>query len=197
VRGPAALRVGIGLLGLLAVVAARPTGAQAPQLRLYGVVLGADGGGVAYMADPQTGRVRAFRVGDAVGDRRLVRIEADRVVVEDGGDRAEVRLAGGPPAGPATGQGTGPPGRPAGGAVGEETPPPAAASPLCPPFCPRGAPGAPAGEPSTAPPALPCPPFCPIPAPPPAQTDPAAAPVQPTPSASPFPCPPFCPRAEP
>jgi hypothetical protein len=71
--------------------------AEAEQLRLYGVVLGAEGGGVAYLGDPQTGRVRGFRVGEVVGNQQVVAIAADRVVLRDGSDTVELRLSGGSP----------------------------------------------------------------------------------------------------
>src|SRR5262249_35718428 len=94
-RGAVVRRVEILLAGLLAVAAVHPFDAAAQPPRLSGVVLGVQDGGIAYMEDPQTGRVRAVRVGESVGDAEVVRIEADRVILQKGGDALEIRLSGG------------------------------------------------------------------------------------------------------
>ncbi len=73
---------------------------EAQEMDLYGVVLGAQGGPVAYLGDPATGRVTGFRVGEMIGNRRLVAIAPDRVLLGDGSDTVEIRLGGGAPSSP-------------------------------------------------------------------------------------------------
>jgi len=74
--------------------AAAPTPPARPveRPRLYGVVLGADGGPRAYLWDPQTKKVFGYKVGDAVAESRLEQINGDRVVLRRGGEVFEVLL---------------------------------------------------------------------------------------------------------
>jgi hypothetical protein len=179
-------RVLIGLAGL-AFLGYHAALAHA-ELRLYGVVIGMDGGSVAYLDDAQTGRVRAFRVGDSVGESQLVRIDRDRVVLQREGETVEVHLgAGGQPS---PGSGTS-----EGGSLGS-VPAGSSPSPLCPPFCPAPAEAGQSAQsaPATPPASLPCPPFCPAPAP--ADAGQPAQSAPPTPPAS-LPCPPFCVKGQP
>jgi hypothetical protein len=60
--------------------------------RLYGVVIGADGGGRAYLWDPQTKRVFGYKVGDSLADTRVEQIANDRVTLRRGTDSYEVLL---------------------------------------------------------------------------------------------------------
>ena len=155
--------------------------AQSPPLRLYGVVIGAGTQAVAYLQDPGTGRVRGFRIGDTIGDGRVIGIEPDRVVVQRDGETVQVRLGAG---------GADPGARPGAPPAGTVSPAP----PLCPPFGPppAAADAAESAAPAPAAPALPCPPFCPAPAP--GSPEAAPAPGSPGPRpASQLPCPPFCP----
>lgn len=179
-------RIALILAGLVMLGIGWSAVAQSPPLRLYGVVIGAGDQAVAYLQDPGTGRVRGFRIGDSIGDGRVIGIEPDRVVVERGGETVQLRLGGGGPAGSAP---QAPPSAPAGRP---------ATPPLCPPFCPAPAPAG-AAESSVPEPAesgvaptLPCPPFCPAPAPGSTEAAPAPLTIGPRP-ASQLPCPPFCP----
>lgn len=72
--------------------AAKPAPAPAPRPRLYGVVLGGQNGGRAYLEDPRTRRVFAYAIGDPVAESRLERIEADRVILRRGTEIFEVLL---------------------------------------------------------------------------------------------------------
>ncbi len=67
------------------------TGTPASSLFLYGVVIG-DGVRVAYLEDPLTKRLAEYRVGDPVAGGRLDQIEADHVVIRQGGVRLTVML---------------------------------------------------------------------------------------------------------
>jgi hypothetical protein len=58
------------------------------------VVIAEDGRGRAYLQDSRTGGVRAYEVGEAVGDARVVAIEPDRVVLDLSGTRVDVRFGG-------------------------------------------------------------------------------------------------------
>jgi hypothetical protein len=58
------------------------------------VVIAEDGRGRAYLQDGRTGGVRAYEVGEAVGDARVVAIEPDRVVLDRSGSRIDVRFGG-------------------------------------------------------------------------------------------------------
>ena len=64
----------------------------APKPRLYGIVIGRDGGSRAYLEDPKTRKVFAYTIGDTVADSRVEQISADRVVLRRGGDVFEVLL---------------------------------------------------------------------------------------------------------
>jgi hypothetical protein len=68
-----------------------PPAPPAPKPRLYGVVLGGESGR-AYLEDPRTRKVFPYRVGDAVADSRLERIDVDRVVMRRGSEVYEVLL---------------------------------------------------------------------------------------------------------
>jgi hypothetical protein len=59
---------------------------------LHGVVLGLANGGQAFLEDPKTKKVTAYRVGDSVGDARVERIDTDRVVLRQGGEAFDVLL---------------------------------------------------------------------------------------------------------
>lgn len=63
-----------------------------PRPRLYGVVLGADAQGRAYLEDPRTRKVYGYTIGDTVAESRLERIEPDRVVMRRGDEVFEVLL---------------------------------------------------------------------------------------------------------
>jgi hypothetical protein len=69
------------------------TASVAPSVKpfLHGVVL-TDGGPAAFLEDPTTKRVRAYKPGDAVAGGQLERIEADRVVIRRGEGTFEVLL---------------------------------------------------------------------------------------------------------
>jgi hypothetical protein len=60
--------------------------------RLYGVVIGADGGARAYLWDPQTKRVFGYKIGDSLADNRVEQIANDRVTLRRGSDTYEVLL---------------------------------------------------------------------------------------------------------
>jgi hypothetical protein len=60
--------------------------------RLYGVVIGADGGARAYLWDPQTKRVFGYKVGDSLAESRVEQIGTDRVTLRRGTDVYEVML---------------------------------------------------------------------------------------------------------
>jgi hypothetical protein len=140
-------------------------------------VIGGAGQELAYLEDPQTGQVRGYRIGQSIGEARLVGIETDRVVFQQGSDVFEVRLGGTPGLGvPAR------PGPPVAPAPPVAMPPPqggdTATGVVDPTACPPNCPTAPV--PTSGP--QPCPPVCP-PAP------------QPDPN-SPY-CPPNCPPVAP
>jgi hypothetical protein len=180
-RHPCACLVLAALVGPAALIGSRPTVAQPPAPRtgspaegvaprLIGVVIGQDGRGRAYLQDVQTGGVRAYEVGEAVGDARVVSIEPDRVVLDRSGSRIDIRFsrAAGPegapaPAGPAVGPRpvpvappaeSGPAPHPAAGgqtpaAAPEQPAAPAAETQPCPPNCPvPAAPAAPGAQPA-------------------------------------------------
>ncbi len=67
------------------------TGMPASPLFLYGVVIG-DGVRVAYLENPVTKRLVEYRVGDPVAGGQLDQIEADHVVIRQGGVRLTVML---------------------------------------------------------------------------------------------------------
>ncbi len=67
------------------------TGMTASPLFLYGVVIG-DGVRVAYLENPVTKRLAEYRVGDPVAGGQLDQIEADHVVIRQGGVRLTVML---------------------------------------------------------------------------------------------------------
>ncbi len=75
-------------------VTATPTVPARPpeKPRLYGVVLGTNGGARAYLWDPQTKKVFGYKVGDSVGDSRVEQINPDRVVLRRSGEVIEVLL---------------------------------------------------------------------------------------------------------
>ncbi len=58
---------------------------------LHGVIV-TDGAPAAYLEDPTTKKVRAYKTGDAVAGGQLERIEADRVVIRRGEGTFEVLL---------------------------------------------------------------------------------------------------------
>jgi|RhiMetdeSRZDD1v2_1073273.scaffolds.fasta_scaffold279087_2 hypothetical protein len=60
--------------------------------RLYGVVMGADGGSRAYLWDPQTKKVFGYKVGDSIADSLVENINADRVTMRRGSEVFEVLL---------------------------------------------------------------------------------------------------------
>lgn len=72
---------------------ATPAASSAPAARprLYGVLLGVDGGR-AYLEDPRTRKIFAYKIGDSIADNRLEQIQADRVVMRRGGEVFEVLL---------------------------------------------------------------------------------------------------------
>ena len=85
--------------------------------RLYGVVLGTDGGPRAFLEDPRTKKVFGYAVGDSVAESRVEQIEADRVRLRRGSEVYHVLLRDPskpkPPAAPVPGvPGAGPPGTP-------------------------------------------------------------------------------------
>ncbi len=101
-----------------ATAAPQPPARPVEKPRLYGVVIGADGGSRAYLWDPQTKKVFGYKVGDSLADSRVEEIGGDRVVMRRGDDVFEVLLrdpskprpappAGAPPA-PAPGPGQAP-----------------------------------------------------------------------------------------
>jgi Type II secretion system protein C len=63
-----------------------------PRPRLYGIVLGTEGGARAFLDDPRTRKVTGYTVGDSVGDSRLDEIKPDRVVLRRGSEVFEVLL---------------------------------------------------------------------------------------------------------
>jgi Type II secretion system protein C len=60
--------------------------------RLYGVVLGTDGGSRAYLWDPQSKKVFGYKVGDSVAESRVEQIGPDRVVLRRSAETFEVLL---------------------------------------------------------------------------------------------------------
>jgi type II secretory pathway component PulC len=68
--------------------------AQPLALRLVGIVVRDGGEALATIEEPRTGRQTFYRVGDTVGEARLVRILEDRAVLVVGGTEVELRLAG-------------------------------------------------------------------------------------------------------
>jgi hypothetical protein len=117
-----------------------PPAANAPKPRLYGIVMGRDGGPRAYLEDPRTRRVFGYEVGDTVADSKVERIGADRVVLRRGAESYEVLLRDPSKPRPA------PAPAPAPGTPAAPTPPgaPAAPTPATPgaptpnPFLPQG-----------------------------------------------------------
>src|SRR3989442_999686 len=95
---------------------------------LYGVVL-QDGAPIAYLEDPVTKRVAAYRVGDTVAGGRLTKIAADHVILARPEGALDVRLHDPArprptvPMGPGQVQ-PGPPGRPPRAPRGGRAPPP-------------------------------------------------------------------------
>jgi hypothetical protein len=141
---------------MLLLVLAGAAGAVEPLPRLHGVVLSSQDS-AAYLEDPATGRVRAYRVGDTIGESQLVRIEPNRVILQRGGEQVEVPLAGVPgPPGAAPVLANPPPAPPRASEGGDATTSTGEPGP-CPPNCP------PASVITPAPPAAgqPCPPACP------------------------------------
>ena len=67
------------------------TASASPKPNLYGVVL-RDGAPIAYLEDPATKRVAAYRTGDTVAGGRVQIIAADHVVLARPEGRVEVRL---------------------------------------------------------------------------------------------------------
>lgn len=70
---------------------AKATAPAAPRPYLHGVVVRLEGA-LAYLEDPRTRKVYAYKVGDLVADGRLVEILEDRVVITRAGERLEVLL---------------------------------------------------------------------------------------------------------
>jgi hypothetical protein len=153
-----------------APIESRPSAAQTPAPRaasqaegaaprLIGVVIGQDGRGRAYLQDAQTGSVRAYEVGEAVGDARLVAIEPDRVVLDRSGSRIDIRFSRA-----SGGEGAPAPARPAVAPRAEPAPPPAESG-AAPDTPAGGQTPAPVPEQPVAPAADPqaCPPNCPAP----------------------------------
>jgi hypothetical protein len=154
------------LTGPSVPVGSRPSAAQTPAPRaaspaegagprLIGVVIPQDGRGRAYLQDAQTGSVRAYEVGEAVGDARVVAIEPDRVVLDRSGSRIDIRFSRA-----SGGEGAPAPARPAAAPPAVPAPPPAEGVPATDPAAPPPAPEqpvAPAADPQ------PCPPSCPAP----------------------------------
>ena len=141
---------------MLLLILAGAAAAVEPLPPLYGVVLSAQDG-AAYLEDPVTGWVRAYRVGDTIGESQLVRIEPNRVILQRGGEQVEVRLAGVPESpGAAPALANPPPSPPSASEGGDATTRTGEPGP-CPPSCP------PASVITPAPPAAgqPCPPACP------------------------------------
>jgi Type II secretion system protein C len=178
--GPLLLAV---LIGLGSASGSRPSEAQPPAPgaatpaegatpRLIGVVIAQDGRGRAYLQDARTGGVRAYEVGEAVGDAQVVAIEPDRVVIDRSGSRIDIRfsrMSGGEGAPGPTGPAVAPQAEPAAPPAAEAGPSPDPAAGSQPPAAAPGQPAAPAADPQ------PCPPNCPAP----------AAPVRPGPRPSP------------
>ena len=75
-----------------ATAAPQPPARPVEKPRLYGVVIGADGGSRAYLWDPQTRKVFGYKVGDSLADSRVEEIGGDRVVMRRGEDVFEVLL---------------------------------------------------------------------------------------------------------
>jgi hypothetical protein len=71
-----------------------PTAAARPveKPRLYGIVIGADGGSRAYLWDPQSKKVFGYKVGDSVAESRVEQIGPDRVVLRRSTETYEVLL---------------------------------------------------------------------------------------------------------
>jgi hypothetical protein len=63
-----------------------------PRLRLFGVAVGPTGAVALIDADPSIPGAEVYRLGDVVGDARLVVIEDDAVVLEGPGGRTVLRL---------------------------------------------------------------------------------------------------------
>jgi hypothetical protein len=70
------------------------TAAMSPLVRpsLFGVVVRADGGSIAYLEDPATKRVVGYRVGDKIVGGTVQTIKADSVVIERPEGPVDVRL---------------------------------------------------------------------------------------------------------
>lgn len=67
------------------------TPAAPPRPYLHGVVLRREGS-LAYLEDPRTRKVYAYRVGDVIGEGQVLEILEDRVVIARAGERIEVLL---------------------------------------------------------------------------------------------------------
>jgi hypothetical protein len=77
----------------VASVATNPAATRpAEKPRLYGVVIGTDGGSRAYLWDPQTKRVFGYKIGDSLAENRVEQITADRVTLRRGTDVYDVLL---------------------------------------------------------------------------------------------------------
>lgn len=70
--------------------------ARTLELRLVGIIVRDSGEALATIEEPRTGRQTFYRVGDTVGEARLLRILEDRAVLVVGGTEVELRLAGVP-----------------------------------------------------------------------------------------------------
>jgi Type II secretion system protein C len=139
------------------VATANPA-ANAPKPRLYGIVIGRDGGSRAYLEDPKTRRVFGYEVGDTVADSRVERIGNDRVVLRRGAESYEVLLRdpSKPRPAPAPTAGAPAPATPPGAPAPTPATPGAPATPN--PFLPQGAApqqGFPFGFPGSGAPATP------------------------------------------
>ena len=86
------------LICVLAIGAASPVEGQSTTTPgsatplLFGVIYG-ERGWIAYIEDPTTKSVTAYRVGDAVAGRTIVRIEDERVVLAGPDGTLEIRLS--------------------------------------------------------------------------------------------------------
>ena len=118
-HGMAAFALAVLLLPSVLVAQTPGSGgnAEAPRLRLVGVVMIREtGDALATIEEPRTRRQALYRVGDAIGEARLVRIlEEDRAVLVVDGTEVELRLAGIP--NPERARGSIGPGRRAGAGI--------------------------------------------------------------------------------
>ena len=80
------------VLVLSLLLTASPILASGDQPILRGIVLVEGGHRRAYFEDPRTGTITGYVLWDTVGDRRIERIQADRVVLRRGNELVQMRL---------------------------------------------------------------------------------------------------------